>query len=132
MQSDSFAVLFHPCLHLLAAVNPEVVEHNVQRRRVGIDLEQTLQRQEEQQAVLPYARRIVNASRFGVQGSAYIPLDVLPRRHHFLLFAAIHPIRADLGVQMNVDLVKIESHFPGLHPMHCPANHPQTPVFCGL
>lgn len=37
-QPDAMALFLRPSLHLFAAVNPEVVKHDVYDRRVGISL----------------------------------------------------------------------------------------------
>ena len=81
------------------------------RRCPGINLQQPLQGLDKQQAVLPFALHMVNAPRLDIQSPADIPLDVLARRHHLFLLAAVHPVRTDLGVQVNVHLVKIDRHF---------------------
>lgn len=79
-----------------------------------------------------FSPHILNASGGGVQRPAKVTLDVLAWRHHLFLLAAIHPIRADTGVQMDVDLVEIDRNFPGFDSLNRAADGGQTPVLRGF
>ena len=63
--------------------------------------------QEEQRAVLPLPLDPGELPRAGVEGAGEVALLVLPRRRDRLLLAHQHPVRPDLGVQVDVDLVLV-------------------------
>jgi hypothetical protein len=74
------------------------------------DGRQPVQRADEQDAVVPLARDPRQHAGRRVPRAAQVPLDVLAGRDHLLLLAPVHPVEADLGVQVNVDLIRVHRH----------------------
>src|SRR5438105_8006793 len=95
-------------LRQFAVMNPVVVENHMDDLDPGMMRHQFVQQGDEQAAALPFPFDPSQQPGTYVEGTSQVTFDVLPRRDHFLLLTAYHPIPADFGIQMNVDLVFIK------------------------
>ena len=117
----------HRQSHLVTVMNAVIVENEVNALGVGIGLRhQFVEKIQKQQAGLSFAFDVGEPTRFGVPRAGEILFLVAPRRQHLLLAATMHPIRSDLGVEMNVNLVEIQHDLVGWQTVDKPLNRPQS------
>ena len=98
----------HRQLNLAAVMDFVVVEDDVDPTSVSItEGYQPMNQEEEQRAVFAFSFDPSELARAGIQRPGQITLLVLTRCQNLLLLTLEHPVRSDLGVQMNVHLVLV-------------------------
>src|SRR3954463_16274797 len=99
---------------LQAIVDAVVVEDdmNLSGFRVGFR-GQLVQKLQEQQAVLPLAFDVNESKRLGIPRAGKVTLLIAPWCQNLLLPPALGPVRSDLGIEMNVDLVEVQHDLVG-------------------
>jgi len=107
---DHFAIeLGEMALRDLRRVDDEVVADDVDGPRVGVLSDERVEHGAEERAVLLGRFDPGDPASLDVPRASEIVLLILAGREHPALVAAIHPIEADLGIEMNVDFIGVEN-----------------------
>ena len=86
-------------------VNRVVVGDQMDPLGLGMFLRQMADELNEQKAILMVGLDPLDLARLCVEGPCQIPLGIDPGRLHGLLPSGKHPVRADLGIQIDVHLI---------------------------
>src|SRR6202050_4188335 len=108
VQPDSFRKSHQSHRDDEAAMNAVIIQDHVDDFRAGIHLRQLVEQVPKEPTVFLFAFHPVNLPAAHVHGSRQIPLFVLPRGQRFFLLPLAHPIKANIGIQMNIDLVLVD------------------------
>jgi hypothetical protein len=92
-------------------VNAKVVENHMNPRSQRIASEKFLEQTEEQQAVLLRSAHPRQPSTLGIQRAGQVAFLVLAGRKNLILRSPVHPVQADLWVEMEPNRFDAEKPF---------------------
>src|ERR1700730_11754542 len=110
-------------------MNAIVVQDRMDLLGLSIDCGQFVEEIPEQVAVFLLCLHPVNLAGAHVLRSSQITLLVLPRRHGLFLLPMAHPIQANLGIQMHIDLVFVDRDFAARQGREQPPQRVDAPGF---
>jgi hypothetical protein len=101
----------------LAAVGCAVVDNEMHSAVPAVDVGQMREKTDEQRAVATFSDQPDNVTGGRIEGTRNTTPFIVSRGSDPLLVSLEHPLRADLGVEMNIGFIHIEKDFTGWKPI---------------
>ena len=103
-----------PLLHFLGFMQFRVIDHDgeLHKERDGVRPIESVEQLKKQPSLFTIPHTVGDHSGGDVQGARQVPLLIGARGHHLDLFPFGHPLLADLGEQIDIQLVSKEQCGP--------------------